>query len=101
MFLVYGKRLNKDSELYLVDENENIISRHFVPGEPVELYSDYMGNVNLICKNSIYRVGVNKDKISIYELPLDDFNQLIKPIVDTLDGTILFSDFLEQFPLPF
>jgi len=98
LFLVYGKRLNKDSELYLVDENENIISKHFVPGEPVELYSDYMGNVNLICKNAIYRIGVDKNKISIYELPLDDFNQLIKPIVDTLDGTILFSDFLEQFP---
>lgn len=98
LFLAYGKRLNKDSELYLVDKNENIVSKHFVPGEPVELYCDYMGNVNLICKNAIYRVGVNKDKISIYELPLDDFNQLIKPIVDTLDGTILFSDFLEQFP---
>ena len=98
LFLVYGKRLNKDSELCLVDENENIISKHFVPGEPVELYNDYMGNVNLICKKAIYRVGVNNDKISIYELPLDDFNQLIKPIVDTLDGTILFSDFLEQFP---
>lgn len=98
LFLVYGKRLNKDSQLYLVDENENIISKHFVPGEPVELYNDYMGNVNLICKNAIYRVGVDKNKISIYELPLEDFNQLIKPIVDTLDGTILFSDFLEQFP---
>lgn len=98
LFLVYGKRLNKDSEIYLVDENEKIISKHFVPGEPVELYSDYLGNVNLICKNAIYRIGVNKDKISIYELPLDDFNQLIKPIVDTLESTILFSDFLEQFP---
>lgn len=98
LFLVYGKRLNKNSELYLVNENEKILGKHFVPGEPVELYSDYMGNVNLICKNTIYRVGVNKNKISLYELPLDDFNQLIKPIVDTLDGTILFSDFLEQFP---
>lgn len=98
LFLVYGKRLNKDSEIYLVDKNEKIISKHFVPGEPVELYSDYMGNVNLICKNAIYRIGVYKNKISIYELPLEDFNQLIKPIVDTLEGTILFSDFLEQFP---
>lgn len=98
LFLVYGKRLNKDSQLYLVDEQENIISKHFVPGEPVELYSDYLGNVNLICKNAIYRVGVDRNKLSIYELPLDEFNQLIKPIVDTLDGTILFSDFLEQFP---
>lgn len=98
LFLVYGKRLNKDSEIYLVDEQENIISKHFVPGEPVELYSDYMGNVNLICKTAIYRIGVQNNKVSIYELPLDEFNQLIKPIVDTLEGSIIFSDFLKQFP---
>jgi len=98
LFLVYGKKLNKDSEIYLVDENENILSKHFVPGEPVELYTDYLGNVNLICKRSIYRVGVQNNKVSIYELPLDDFNQLIKPIVDTLESSLLFSDFLRQFP---
>jgi hypothetical protein len=98
LFLVYGKRLNKDSEIYLVDENEKIISKHFVPGEPVELYTDYLGNVNLICKRSIYRIGIINDKVSIYKLPLDDFNQLIKPIVDTLEQSILFSDFLKQFP---
>lgn len=98
LFLVYGKRLNKDSEIYLVDEKETIISKHFVPGEPVELYTDYLGNVNLICKRAIYRVGVQNDKVSIYELPMEEFNQLIKPIVDTLEGSIIFSDFLRQFP---
>ncbi|MBL4594415.1 MAG: carboxypeptidase-like regulatory domain-containing protein [Flavobacteriales bacterium] len=98
LFLVYGKRLNKHSEIYLVDENENIISKHFVPGEPVELYTDYLGNVNLICKRAIYRVSVENDRVVIYELPMDDFNLLIKPIVDTLESTLLFSDFLRQFP---
>lgn len=98
LFLVYGKRLNKDSEIYLVDEKETIISKHFVPSEPVELYTDYLGNVNLICKRAIYRVGVQNDKVSIYELPMEEFNQLIKPIVDTLEGSIIFSDFLRQFP---
>jgi hypothetical protein len=98
LFLVYGKRLNKDSEIYLVDEHEKIISKHFVPGEPVELYTDYLGNVNLICKRAIYRVGVHHNKVSIYELPMDEFNQLIKPVVDTLKGSIIFSDFLKQFP---
>ncbi len=98
LFLAYGKRLNKDSEIYLVDQNEAILSKHFIPGEPVELYTDYMGNVNLICKKAIYRIGVQDDKVSIYELPLDNFNQLIKPIVDTLEGSIYFSDFLYQFP---
>ena len=53
LFLVYGKRLDKDSEIYLVDEKENIISKHFIPGEPVELYTDYLGHVNLICKTAI------------------------------------------------
>ncbi len=98
LFLAYGKRLNKDSEIYLVDKNENIISKHFVPGEPVELYSDYLGNVNLICKNAVYRIDIQHDKIEIYELPLDEFTQLIKPIVDTLEGSFIFSDFLKQFP---
>lgn len=98
IFLAYSKRLNKDSEIYLVDENERIISKHFIPGTPVELYTDYLGNVNLICKKSIYRVGVEQEKLSLYELPLADFYQLIKPIVDTLDGEIIFSDFLQQYP---
>jgi hypothetical protein len=98
IFLAYGKRLNKDSEIYLVDENETILGKHFIPGEPVELYTDYLGNINLICKKAIYRIGVNKNKISLFELPLDDFYELIKPVVDTLEGNILFSDFLQRFP---
>ena len=98
IFLGYNKRLNKDSEIYLVDENETILGKHFVPGTPVELYEDYLGNVNLLCKNAVYRVGVNKNRLSLYELPLDHFNQLIKPIVDTLQENLIFSDFLHQFP---
>ena len=98
IFLAYSKRLNKDSELYLVDKNERILSKHFIPGIPVELYNDYLGNTNLICKKAIYRIGISNDKISLYELPLADFYQLIKPIVDTLDGEIIFSDFLQQYP---
>jgi len=98
VFLVYGKKLNKDSEIYLVDENEQIISTHFVPGIPIELFTDYSGNINLICKNEIYRIGVQQNKVSIYELPMEHFNTLIKPIVDTLEGTFIFSDFLKQFP---
>ena len=98
IFLAYEKRLNKDSEIYLVDEQETIINKHFIPGEPVELYTDYLGNVNLICKKSIYRIGVDKDQLSLIELPLDDFNRLIKLVVDTLDGNLIFSDFSKQFP---
>jgi hypothetical protein len=98
LFLVYGKKLNKDSEIYLVDKNEQIISKHFVPGVPVELYTDYIGNINLICEKAIYRIGIEREKVSIYELPMEHFNTLVKPIVDTLEGSLIFSDFLKQFP---
>ena len=38
------------------------------------------------------------DQLSLYELPLESFNQLIKPVVDTLEHSLLFSDFMRQFP---
>jgi len=98
IFLAYGKRLSKDSELLLVDENEKILAKHFIPGTPVELYTDYIGNINLICKKSIYRVEVRKDKINLYELPLEGFYQTVKPCLDTLEGNILFSDFIARYP---
>jgi len=98
IFLAYGKRLNKDSEIYLVNEHETILGSHFIPGNPIELYTDYLGNINLICKHKIYRILVEGNQLSMFELPMDDFNQLIKPIVDTLEENLIFSDFLQQFP---
>lgn len=99
VFIAYAKNPAKDSKLYLVDEQETILTSHFIPCEPTELYTDYQGNINLICKNAIYRVVINNaTKIELYKLPLEDFYQLVKPILDTLEKSILFSDFLQQFP---
>lgn len=98
IFLGYKKTLNKNSELYLVDEKENILHQHFIPGKPVELYTDYLGSIHLICENAIYRVEVNRERITLVEIPLNDFNEMIKPILDTLEGSYLFSNFLRQFP---
>lgn len=98
IFLTYEKRLEKESEIMLVDENENIISKHFVPGEAQELYRDYLGNINILCKNSVYKISILNNTISLKELPVKDFYDLIKPCIDTLDENILFSDFNRIFP---
>lgn len=98
ILLAYGKRLGKDAKLYLTDNNQEIIYEHFIPDKPIELYSDYLGNINLVCKNSIYRVEPSNTKLQLYKIPLEDFYQLIKPCIDTLEGNILFSDILKKFP---
>jgi hypothetical protein len=98
IFLTYEKRLEKESEIMLVDENENIISRHFVPGEAQELYRDYLGNINVLCKKNIYKINISGNNIFLKELPVNDFIDLIKPCIDTLDENILFSDFNRIFP---
>ncbi|PKP48926.1 MAG: hypothetical protein CVT95_03870 [Bacteroidetes bacterium HGW-Bacteroidetes-12] len=98
VFIAYEKNPLKDSKIYLVDEQQTILNTHFIPCEPVELYTDYLGNINLICKNAIYRIDIsNQNQITLYKLPLEDFYQLVKPVLDTLDKTIIFSDFLQQF----
>ncbi|GAB4255731.1 MAG: hypothetical protein Kow0079_12670 [Vicingaceae bacterium] len=98
LVIAYEKKMDKDSKLFLIDENGIIIDKHFIPGEPKELYTDYLGHINLIENNSIYRVVINEDKIDLIELPTENFYQLIKPCIDTLGGNILLSDFLYQFP---
>lgn len=99
IFIAYEKNPAKDSKIYLVDKQQTILATHFIPCEPVELYTDYLGNINLICKKSIYRIEIsNHNQITLYKLPLEDFYQLIKPVIDTLGKSIVFSDFLQQFP---
>ena len=99
IFIAYEKNPAKDSKLYLVDKQQTILATHFIPCEPVELYTDYLGNINLICKKAIYRIEIsNQNQITLYKLPLEDFYQLIKPVIDTLGKSIIFSDFLQQFP---
>lgn len=98
IFLAYEKRLNKESEILLVDENESIISRHFIPGEAQELYRDYLGNINVLCKNNVYKIDFSGNDFYLKELPVNDFIDLIKPCIDTLNEHILFSDFNKIFP---
>lgn len=98
VLLTYEKRLEKGAELILTDYEQQEESRIQVPGEASELYRDYLGNVNLICENKVYRITTGAYGLELIEIPVKDFYDLIKPCVDTLQNQIIFSDFLKQFP---
>jgi hypothetical protein len=100
LLLTFTKTMEQTS-VRLVDEFKNELSKMDVPGtggEAKELYQDFMGYTNVICKEAIYRIIIRNDKIFLYEFPLQDFNSLVKPIIDTVNNHLFFSNYSPDFP---
>lgn len=101
IILTAEKSLEK-AELKLADAQGKIITSYPVPkegGEAKEFYHDYMGYTNLICKNYIYRINMYYDRFVLIPLASEDVNTFIKPIIDTINGKIIFSDYWKDYPL--
>lgn len=92
----------ENGELKLADAKGKIITSSKVPkegGEAKEFYHDYMGYTNLICRNYIYRINIYHDRFVLIPLSIEDVNSFIKPILDTINGKLIFSDFWKDYPL--
>ena len=101
MLLTSTKSLEK-AELKLADANGKILTTYFVPkegGAAKEFYKDYMGFTNLICKNKIYRINIYHDRFVLIPLEVEDVNSFIKPIIDTINGKLIFTDYWKDYPL--
>ncbi len=101
MLLTATKSLEK-AELKLADVNGKILTTYIVPkegGEAKEFYKDYMGFTNLVCKNMIYRINLYHDRFVLIPLDVDDVNSFIKPIIDTINGKLIFTDYWKDYPL--
>lgn len=101
ILLTAEKNLSK-AELRLADEHGKILTTYFVPkegGEAKEFFKDYMGYTNLICKNLIYRVKLYHDRFLLTPLNHEDVNAFIKPIIDTVNNKLIFSDYWKEYPL--
>ncbi|HEX8516855.1 MAG TPA: hypothetical protein VF868_11690 [Bacteroidia bacterium] len=97
VLLTFTKSLAKPSVM-LVNEAMTVLSSFQVPDEAVKLYKDYMGFINVICKENVFRVKINNDRISLASLPVDQFNSRILPCVDTIGHDIYFSDYSRDYP---
>lgn len=92
----------KEAVLKLADENGRIITSYSVPkdgGEAKEFYHDYMGYTNLVCENFIYRINMYHDRFVLIPLAVVDVNSFIKPILDTVNGKIIYTDYWKDYPL--
>ncbi len=101
ILLTAEKNLTK-AELKLADVTGKIITTYAVPkegGEAKEFYKDYMGFTNLVCKNQIYRITMYHDRFVLMALDITDVNTFIKPIIDTINGKLIFTDYWKDYPL--
>lgn len=100
ILLTAEKNLTK-AELKLADETGKILTTYFVPkegGEAKEFFKDYLGYTNLICKDLIYRVSLYHDRFLLSPLSHEDVNAFIKPIIDTVNNKLIFSDYWKDYP---
>jgi len=101
ILLTAEKTLEK-AQLKLADANGKILTTYFVPkegGEAKEFYRDYLGYTNLVCKNYIYRINIYHDRFLLIPLKVEDVNAYIKPIIDTVNGKLIFTDYWKDYPL--
>ncbi|MDG1333225.1 MAG: hypothetical protein P8P74_12900 [Crocinitomicaceae bacterium] len=97
VLLTYPKRLKKGSELLLYD-GSNVVNTFSVPGVATDLVRDYRGNPHVVCKENVFGIHVDKNKISISNLDKGYFTKYVAPIVDTNTSKMYFSTFNPDYP---
>jgi hypothetical protein len=88
----------KKAQLKLTNENQKVISSADIPDEAIELYKDFQGYINVICKEKIFRVRFRENQISLASLQVDQFRAEIMPCADTVQERILFSNYYRNYP---
>jgi len=99
--LTEDKKTNVHS-IKLADETQTVLHSLTIPedaGKVKELYRDFMGYTNIMAEKKIYRLLVRNDKLVLASLPVEDYNALVKPVIDTINSQLLFSNFSKDYPL--
>lgn len=97
VILTYEKSLEKPT-LRLIDANQKVLSSFELPDEAQKFYKDYMGFVNVMCVNHIYRVTIQDDVLRLFSLPVEDYKKFIMPCVDSAHQSIYFSNYQRDYP---
>ena len=97
ILLTYPKQLKKGCELLLYDGLE-VLNSFSVPGIAEELVHDYRGNTHIVCKENVFGIHLNKERIGISTLEKNYFFKYLAPILDTNKSKMFFSNFKKEYP---
>lgn len=97
VLLTFTKSLSKPTVM-LVNKSQKILSGYDLPDKAEKLVKDFMGNINVICSEHVFRVKINNDVISLASLPVDEFKTKVAPCIDTIGKEIYFSNYSRHYP---
>jgi hypothetical protein len=97
VLLTFEKSLKK-AQVKLADKDQKILTSTDIPDEALELYKDYQGYINVMCKEKIYRLLFKAEQIELCSLPVPQYRSQIMPCVDTTTNTIFFSNQNPNYP---
>ncbi len=101
ILLTAEKSLNK-AQIQFSDYKGKIISNLPIPrdaGTASCFFHDYEGYTDLICKDTIFRLDILNTEFLLMPINRTAFNRYIKPVVDTANQSIYYSDQWNKYPL--
>lgn len=78
------------AKLVLINQDADTLGYKKVPGEPNRLFRDCLGNLHVVCKDSLYQVYYNEKKLSLLPAKsVRDFEKILLPCVAQDSGHFL------------
>lgn len=100
ILLTAEKSLDR-AQLQLSNYQGQIFSYYNLPknsGEAKKFFHDYEGYTELLCKDTVLRLDVFNTELIVSTVPRKEFDTYLKPISDTLQGNLYFSNQWDQYP---
>jgi hypothetical protein len=101
LILLTSENSLSKAQLQLSNYEGKIFSYYKLPkeaGEAKRFFHDYEGYTELICRDSIFRLDVFNSELMVGSVPKKDFNAYLKPVMDTLNENLYFSNQWDQYP---
>ena|ERR1051326_6135277 len=99
LLLLTTDRFSDAWSVQLADTTQKIILKCTIPVTDVlRLYKDFLGYINVICMEEIYRVKISEGRMILQQLPKKDFEWMIRPCIDTIRQDIYFSNYRDDYP---
>jgi hypothetical protein len=101
ILLTAQKSLNK-AQIQFSDYSGNIITHLSLPkdaGTATSFFHDYEGYTDLICSDTVFRLDVINNDFILMPINRNSFNTCIKPVIDTANQNLYYSNQWEKYPL--
>lgn len=98
VLLTYEKNLQSGSVLRLIGAGNEELDLYYVPGEAVELRTDFRNNIHLVTEEQVFLVNIESQGFDIYLEERDYFFRYVAPLIDTIGDCIYFSNYSELYP---